>query len=76
MMRTTLSIPDDIYQVIRSFAAARNLSLGDAAAELIRKGLHPESRLESGPGVFPTFRIRPDAEPITLEQTLAAEDAL
>lgn len=48
MMRITVTLPDDIYQVARSVAEAKDISLDDAIAE----------------------------SPITLEQTLAAEDAL
>jgi hypothetical protein len=76
MMRTTLNIPDDVFEVIRSLADARKLSLGDAAAELIRKGLEPDARIRNTPGIFPAFSIPPGAAPITLEQTLAAEDEL
>src|SRR5437016_2635303 len=40
MMRTTLNLPDDVYEVARSLAAARGISLGDALAELVRRGLN------------------------------------
>jgi plasmid stability protein len=72
MMRTTLNLPDDIHEVISSFAAAKGLSLGDAAAELIRKGLRPVTARNESP--FPCFAVREGAEPITLAQTLTAED--
>jgi hypothetical protein len=73
MMRTTLNIPDDIYDVVRSFAESKGVPLGEAVAELVRKGLKPESRL-SNRGGFPSFVVPDSAAPITLEQTLAAED--
>ena len=72
MMRTTINIPDDIGDVIRSFADARGISLGDAVAELVRKGLRPQPLREGSP--FPCFAVPEDAAPITLEQTLSAED--
>ncbi len=72
MMRTTLNLPDDIHEVISSFAEAKGLSLGEAAAELIRKGLRPAAVREEG--VFPCFSVPEGAEPITLAHTLAAED--
>ena len=72
-MRTTINLPDDVGEIIRSVADVRGISLGEAVAELVRKGLQP--RL---PGttedVFPQFEIPEGAAPITLEQTLAAED--
>ena len=74
-MRTTVNLPDDVYRVVRDVANVKNISLGDALAELVRQGLRPSDRLDfSGP--FPKFKVPPDAEPITLEQTLAAEDEL
>lgn len=73
MMRTTLNLPEDISDVVRAVAQARGLSLGDAVAELIRHGLRPDARIEDDGGV-PHFEVAADAPPITLEQTLAAED--
>ena len=73
MMRTTINLPDDIYDVIRSFANAKRVPFGEAVAELIRKGLRPECRPQT-PGLFPTFTVPRGSAPITLEQTLAAED--
>ena len=46
-MRTTVNLPDDVYE------AARNTKKA-----------------------FPCFNVPPGAKPITLEQTLAAEDDL
>lgn len=75
MMRTTINLPNDVYRVARDVAHVRNISLGDAIAELVRQGLRPSDRLDfSGP--FPKFKVPPDAEPITLEQLLEAEDEL
>lgn len=72
-MRTTVNLPDDVYEVARSIAAAKRISLGEALAELIRRGLEPVavSNDESG---FPSFSVNRQAAPITLEQTLQAED--
>jgi hypothetical protein len=74
-MRTTLNLPDDVSVIIRAVADAKGLSLGDAAAELIRRGLHTDARVQQDEGV-PCFAVPPDAPPITLEHTLAIEDEL
>ncbi len=74
-MRTTVNLPDDIYAIARSIAAAKQVSLGDAIAELVRKGISPAPRLEGGADDFPCFAVRENAPPITLEATLDAEDA-
>ncbi len=73
MMRTTLNLPGDIYEIARSVATSKGLSLGDAIAELVREGLRPANRIDTT-GPFPCFVAPDDAEPITLEKTLAAED--
>jgi len=73
MMRTTVNLPDDVYLVARSMASAKRISLGEALAELIRRGLEPISRPEEDSG-FPSFPVSRHATPITLEQTLDAED--
>jgi len=36
-MRTTLNLDEDVVEVIKNYAAGRNLSLGSAASELVRK---------------------------------------
>jgi hypothetical protein len=75
MMRTTINLPDDVGEIIRSFAEVKGISLGEAVAELVRKGLQPRLPA-SAEGVFPTFEVPEGTPPITLEQTLAAEDEI
>jgi hypothetical protein len=73
MMRTTINIPDDISDIIHSFADAKGITLGEALAELVRKALRPQFPAPSH-APFPCFAVSDSAAPITLEQTLAAED--
>lgn len=73
MMRTTINLPDDVSEVVRSFANAKGISLGEAVAELVRKGLQPRAPI-SEENIFPLFAVPEGAQPITLDQTLAAED--
>jgi hypothetical protein len=75
-MRTTLNLPDDVGEIIRSFADVRGISLGEAVAELVRKGLQPRLSATPEDDVFPQFEIPEGADPISLEQTLAAEDEI
>ena len=75
MMRTTLNLPEDVYQAARSVAFVKGVSLGDAVADLVRLGLSAGVQIdETKP--FPCFVITKPGPPITLEQTLAAEDEL
>jgi hypothetical protein len=74
-MRTTLTLPDDVYHIARSVATSRDISLGDAVALLVRQGLRPPARIdETKP--FPCFEVDPDEPPVTLEKTLALEDEI
>jgi hypothetical protein len=74
-MRTTINIPDDVFEVARSLATLKGISLGDALAELARAGLKPAVRINTK-NAFPSFELKKGAKPITLEQTLDAEDEL
>lgn len=75
MMRTTVNLPDDVGDLVRAVADAKDISLGDAIADLVRRGLASEAQIRQDT-LFPCFDISPDTSPITLEQTLAAEDEL
>jgi hypothetical protein len=72
-MRTTINIPDDVGEVIRSVAASKGISFGEALADLVRKSLRPPARIRDD-SPFPCFAVPADAPPITLARTLAAED--
>jgi hypothetical protein len=39
-MRTTLSIDDDLVPHVKTYAQKRDISVGKAVSELVRKGLH------------------------------------
>jgi len=74
-MRTTLSLDDDVFQLIRRYANSRSLGLGKAVSELVRRGLTAArpTRTENG---LQVFDLPPDSPPVTrkkLEQ-LEAED--
>ena len=75
MMRTTVNLGEDVYQAARSLAAAGGLSLGEALGELVRRGLRRPAVINTDKA-FPCFEVPEDAEPITLEQTLRAEDEI
>ena len=75
MMRTTLNLPGAVYDAASSLAHSKDISLGDAVAELVRQGMRPPASVKSKRG-FPCFPAAPDAPPITLENTLALEDEL
>lgn len=36
-MRTTLSLDDDVFRLVKQYAASRSLALGKAVSELVRR---------------------------------------
>jgi hypothetical protein len=74
-VRTTLTLPEDVYEAARSLAEARRISIGEAVAELIRRGLRPPVGIVEDAG-FPCFDVPSEGPQITLEHTLALEDEL
>lgn len=75
MMRTTLNIPDDVYEMVRSLSNLSRISMGDAVAELVRAGRRPPTGIDTGKG-FPCFDLPEDAKLISLEHSLEVEDEL
>jgi hypothetical protein len=75
MMRTTINLPEDVYQAARSVAAVKDISLGEAVADLVRQGLRPALVMEMENGLLVPLLPR-DSPVITLEHTLAIEDDL
>ncbi len=66
MMRTTVTIDDDVLAVARALAERQGGSLGNALSELARRGFKSAStaRIDADATVFD---VAVDAEPITSE---------
>jgi hypothetical protein len=43
-MRTTLDLDDDVLQAMKEIAAARGVTAGKAASDLIREALQPKGK--------------------------------
>jgi hypothetical protein len=39
-MRTTLSLDDDVLQEVKAYAKRRDVAIGKAVSDLVRRGLH------------------------------------
>ena len=74
-MRTTLSLDDDVFPLIRRNAASRSLGLGKAVSELVCRGLAARrpTRVVNG---LQVFDLAPDSPRVTSEQVrrLESED--
>lgn len=75
-MRTTVNLPDDVYLIARSVATSKGISLGEALADLVRRQFSTAHTRINTRKAFPCFVVPDQAQPITLEQTLAAEDEM
>lgn len=76
-MRTTINLPDDVYELAVSVAQYRRISLGDAIAELIWERRTWEARICTEKG-FPYIDIPQDFKfrQVTMEETLRAIDQM
>jgi hypothetical protein len=72
-MRTTLDIDDHVLAVARALSREQGRSLGSIVSELARCGLEERHSTSAVTGL-PTFDVRPDARPITLEMVREAMD--
>ncbi|MGB9071884.1 MAG: hypothetical protein WCC22_04385 [Terriglobales bacterium] len=74
-MRTTLSLDDDVFQLVKTYAENRSVAMGKALSELVRRGLSapPKTRVVNG---LVVFDVPEDSEPVTTElvKRLEAED--
>lgn len=74
-MRTTISLEDDAVEAIRAYAKQREVSLGAAASELIRRGSRYQIGIRKVNGL-PGLDAPEDFPVITTEQVkeLSNED--
>jgi hypothetical protein len=65
-MRTTLSLDDDVFQLIKTYAENRSLAMGKALSELVRRGLSAPVKTRVVNGLV-VFDVPEDHEPVTSE---------
>jgi len=65
-MRTTINLDDDIFRVVKQYAAGRSVALGKAVSELVRRGLSAPrpTRIVNGLHVVV---LPPDSPPVSTE---------
>lgn len=73
-MRTTVAIDDDVLEAARKLAVVRAQPLGKVVSDLMRRGLAVRPEYPGGDAGFPTFQVREDSPPITLEDVKRDED--
>jgi hypothetical protein len=65
-MRTTLNIEDDAFLMIKKYAEERDISLGQAASDLVHRGAESLPSFETRNG-WALLEPVPGAPPMTLE---------
>ena len=70
LMRTTVTIDDDVLAVARALAQRDGSSLGSALSALARRGFRRAEIIDAD--AVPTFHVRPETAPITSEDVRKA----
>jgi hypothetical protein len=75
-MRTTLAIDDDVLEQVKVYAEQRNLSMGKAATDLLRKGISrpAPTHMENGLRVFSKSSDRPLITPELVRKLDSEQD--
>ena len=74
-MRTTLSLDDDVFREVKAYAQSRDVAIGKAVSELVRRGLHAplQTRLVNG---FHIVKLPPGSPPVSTEDVEKLQDEL
>jgi len=74
-MRTTISLDNDVLQEVRAYAEGRDISLGKAVSDLLRRGLRAplQTRVVNG---FHVVELPPGSDPISTEKVKGLEASL
>jgi hypothetical protein len=74
-MRTTWNVDNELVGAVKDYARTRSISSGEAASQLIRRGLKAGIGIRYEQGI-PVFDTAYDSPIVTLEHTLLMEDEL
>jgi len=67
IMRTTLSLDDDVLEMARALAARQRRSLGEVVSGLIRRAVEPPPAAPSHRNGIPLFPVSEGARTVTPE---------
>jgi len=74
-MRTTLSLDDDVLKEAKTYAESRDIPIGKAVSELVRRGLHAplQTRVVNG---FHVVELPPGSPAVTTEHVRKLQNEL
>ena len=73
-MRTTLSLDDEVHQLLQKYAESRSIGLGKAASELVRRGLSYERPTRVNKNGIRVFVLPPGSPKITSKHVKDLQD--
>lgn len=71
-MRTTLTLDDDIAELVARYAKARGLSLGKTVSDLVRRAIHAPTPSTEKDGLV-VFRLPADSPEVTTKDVRRIE---
>ncbi|MGB2672433.1 MAG: hypothetical protein WA621_15175 [Candidatus Acidiferrum sp.] len=74
-MRTTLSLDDDVLQEVKAYAKSRDVAIGKAVSDLVRRGLRAPLRTRIVNG-FHVVDLPPDSPTVSIEDVKKLQDEL
>jgi hypothetical protein len=74
-VRTTLSLDDDVFREVKAYAESRDVAIGKAVSELVRRGLHAplQTRVVNG---FHVVDLPSGSPAVTAEDVKKLQDEL
>ena len=74
-MRTTLSLDDDLVPQVKTYAESRDITVGKAVSELVRRGLHAPLQTRTVNG-FRVVKLPSGSPVVTSEHIQKLEEEL
>jgi hypothetical protein len=74
-MRTTLSLDDDIFREAKAYAQSRDIPIGKAVSELVRRGLRAPLQTKVVNG-FHLVELPPGSPQVSIEHVRKLQDEL
>ena len=72
-MRTTLTLDDDIFELVTRQAKLRGVSLGKTVSDLLRKGLNASTPAQDKDGLVVVFCLPADSPKVTTDDVRRIE---
>lgn len=74
-MRTTLFLDDDVLQEVKAYAKSRDVAIGKAVSDLVRRGLRAplQTRIDNG---FHVVELPADSPTVTSAEIKKLQDEL